>query len=155
MLNFIRLGRIKANHNLTIPAESIEVNALVNVSLKKLWQLWIEERHIEKWNSASDDPHTPKAVNDFSLGGRFLWRMEAKDGSMGFDFSGTYTDIVEYEYIAYTIDDGRDVLVCFNESDGQTKISQFFQPESQNSPELQKMGWQAILDHFKTYTENL
>jgi len=137
-----------------LPENSIEVSALISVPVQKAWSIWINEEDIQIWNSASEDWHTPKAFNDFSLGGRFLWRMETKDGSIAFDFSGTYTDIELYSLIAYTIDDGRKVTVQFKRTDIGTKVIQHFQAENQNTLALQKEGWQSILSHFKQYAEN-
>lgn len=106
-----------------------------------------------KWNSASPDWHTPRAENDVRTGGKFLSRMEAKDGSTGFDFGGTYTEIVPMQKIAYTISDGRNVSVEFIEIEDSVKITEAFEMENENSEELQRAGWQAILDNFKEYVE--
>lgn len=131
----------------------ITVQATIHAPVKKVWQYWTEPKHIIKWNNASDDWHTPFAGNDLRAGGKFLSRMEAKDGSAGFDFSGIYDEVKEHTLIAYTIDDGRKVKVVFSEKGNKTKVTETFEAENKNPIEMQKTGWQAILDNFKKYTE--
>lgn len=131
----------------------ITIEADIHAPVKKVWQYWTEPKHIVKWNNASDDWHTPYAENDLRTGGKFLSRMEAKDGSAGFDFSGVYDEVKEHTLIAYTIDDGRKVKVVFSEKGNKTKVTTTFEAEHVNSHELQKSGWQAILNNFKKYTE--
>jgi uncharacterized protein YndB with AHSA1/START domain len=106
-----------------------------------------------QWNNASDDWHTPRAENDLRAGGKFSARMEAKDGSMGFDFGGVYDEVKENEYIAYTMGDDRKVEVTFSAQGNETEIEETFEAEDTNPLEMQKSGWQAILDNFKNYTE--
>jgi len=132
----------------------ITVESVVNVPRTSVWEYWTEPRHIVKWNSASEDWHTPIAENDLREGGRFRSRMEAKDGSFGFDFTGTYEDVRLHERIEYHIDDGRTVRIEFEESAGATRIVETFEAESENSVELQRGGWQSILDNFKRYAES-
>ena len=132
----------------------ITVKTIVNAPVLKTWEYWTAPEHIEKWNYASNDWHTPHAENDLRVGGKFLSRMEAKDGSAGFDFEGIYDSIKENEYIEYTIADGRKVKITFNSKDQQTSISETFEAETTNPVELQRGGWQAILDNFKNYTES-
>ncbi len=132
---------------------SITVETLVRVPVAKAWHYWTTPEHIMKWNSASEDWHTPNATNDLREGGRFIFRMEAKDGSMGFDFGGTYTKILVQQQIQYTLGDSRKVCIIFEEHDGQTHITETFDPESQNSREMQRQGWQAILSNFTAYAE--
>ena len=132
----------------------ITVEALVNAPIDTAWAFWTEPDHITQWNNASDDWHTPWAKNDLVPGGRFVARMEAKDGSMGFDFGGTYDEVVEHRKIAYTLDDNRKVTVSFSETDSGTRVVEEFEAEDENSAELQKQGWQAILNNFKKYTES-
>ncbi len=110
--------------------------------------------HIIHWNNASDDWHTPKAENDLREGGTFTSRMEAKDGSMGFDFGGTYTKVVLNKTIEYAMSDGRKVSIVFDSRGGHTHITETFDPESENSREMQQQGWQAIIDNFKKYAES-
>jgi uncharacterized protein YndB with AHSA1/START domain len=133
---------------------SITVETTVKASAEKVWKFWTSPEHIIQWNSASDDWHTPRATNDLQAGGSFTARMEAKDGSFGFDFGGIYDEIKENELISYTLGDGRKVSVHFSEAGGTTKIVETFEAEGANSIELQKGGWQAILDNFKKYTES-
>ena len=132
---------------------TITVQTTVNAPVEKVWRLWSQPEHITKWNSPSADWHTPRAENDLRTGGKFMSRMEAKDGSMGFDFGGVYDDIRENEHIAYTMDDGRKVTVDFTEDEDQTRVVETFDPESENPREMQHAGWQAILDSFKRYAE--
>jgi uncharacterized protein YndB with AHSA1/START domain len=132
----------------------ITVEATVNVPVQKVWKFWTTPEHIIKWNNASDDWHSPHAKNDLRAGGSFLSRMEAKDGSFGFDFEGVYIEVKTNELIAYTLGDGRKVKITFSSSGNKTRIVEKFEAESTNSLEMQKDGWQAILDNFKKYTES-
>lgn len=131
----------------------ITVETTVHAPAAKVWTCWTESTHIMQWNNASDDWHTPTATNDLREGGTFTCGMEAKDGSMGFDFGGTYSKVVPHEHIAYTMGDGRKVTVQFEDKGGETHITETFEAESQNSVDMQRGGWQAILDNFKKYTE--
>jgi uncharacterized protein YndB with AHSA1/START domain len=134
----------------------ITVATAINAPIQKVWQSWTQPEHITKWNNASDDWHTPTATNDLKAGGSFVSRMEAKDGSMGFDFGGKYDAIRTHEYIQYTIEDGRKVKINFTVvDDNTTKVSESFEAENTHSPEAEKNGWQSILDNFKRYTESL
>ena len=132
---------------------AITVENRVKAPIEKVWKFWTEPEHIQKWNNASNDWHTPHAENDLRVGGKFVSRMEAKDGSFGFDFSGIYDDVRINEFIEYTIGDGRKVKVSFSSQGNETKVVETFEPENTNSLEMQKGGWQAILDNFKKYTE--
>lgn len=131
----------------------IIVEAKVNASVEKTWQYWIEPKHIEKWNNASDDWHTPHAENDLRVGGKFLSRMEAKDGSFGFDFEGIYTVVKPLENIKYVLADGREVELIFIRNGDTTKVTEIFDPENENTIERQQGGWQAILNNFKKHVE--
>ncbi len=131
----------------------IIVETTVNAPVEKVWKYFTEPRHILNWNYASEDWHTPTATNDLELNGIFNYRMEAKDGSAGFDFAGKYDEVMFQSIIAYTLNDGRKVHVTFNEDLGTTRVIEKFEPEKINSPEMQKDGWQAILNNFKKYTE--
>lgn len=133
----------------------ITVKTTVNEPVEKVWKCWTEPKYIKKWNSASEDWHTPFAENDLRVGGSFVSRMEAKDGSFGFDFSGTYDEVKLYEVISYTAADGRKVKITFIGQENETNIIETFEAESTNSIELQQKGWQAILDNFKKFTEQL
>lgn len=131
----------------------ITVKSSVNAPVSKVWDYWNTPEHITKWNSASPDWHTPKSENDLRVGGRFTARMEAKDGSFGFDFGGTYNEVVPHEKISYTMDDGRKTDVMFIPDGNGTKVIETFEAEETNPVEMQQGGWQAILDNFKKYTE--
>ena len=132
----------------------ITVETTVNAPIEKVWGYFTQPEHITKWNNASDDWHTPNASNDLRVGGNFVYRMEAKDGSFGFDFGGVYESVDQNEYIEYTIGDGRNVKVKFTAQGNKTDVVETFEAEEINSIELQKGGWQAILDNFKKYTES-
>jgi predicted 3-demethylubiquinone-9 3-methyltransferase (glyoxalase superfamily)/uncharacterized protein YndB with AHSA1/START domain len=137
----------------TIEKTIITVEATVNAPVQKVWKLWTTPEHITMWNNASDDWHTPHAENDVRVGGNFLWRMEAKDGSFGFNFVGVYNEIKTNELIVYTIGDGRRVKITFSSSGNNTRIEEIFEAETTNPIEMQRDGWQAILDNFKKYAE--
>lgn len=132
---------------------TIIVETTVHAPVDKVWKLWTGPEHITKWNNASEDWHTPRAENDLRVGGKFLSRMEAKDGSFGFDFFGVYDEVKNNERIAYTLGDGRKVEITFASHDNATKVTETFEAESSNSAEMQRTGWQAILDNFKKYAE--
>lgn len=131
----------------------ITVATEVNAPIEKAWDYFTNPNHIIKWNNASDDWHTPRAENDLRIGGNFLYRMEAKDGSFGFDFGGVYDDVKEHKYIEYTIGDGRKVKVNFDANENKTHVTETFEAENTHSIEMQKGGWQSILDNYKKYTE--
>ena len=131
----------------------LTVESTINASIEKVWENWNKPEHITKWCAASGDWHTPRAENDLRVGGKFSSRMEAKDGSMGFDFGGVYDDVKQNEYIEYTIGDGRKVKIHFSPLGNQTKVTESFEAEETNPIEMQQGGWQAILDNFKKYTE--
>lgn len=131
----------------------ITIETTVNAPAEEVWKFWTTPKHITKWNSPSEDWHTPRAENDLRTGGKFLSRMEAKDGSMGFDFSGGYDEVTPHKLIAYTLDDGRKVKTIFLEKNKETHITQTFEAENENPVEMQRDGWQAILDNFKKYVE--
>ena len=132
----------------------ITVESTIEAPVEKVWESWTQPKHIVNWCNASDDWHTPRAENDLRVGGNFVSRMEAKDGSMGFDFGGTYDAVRKNEYIEYTMEDGRKVQIKFFPEGEETKVVESFEAESLNPVELQKGGWQAILDNFKKYTES-
>jgi uncharacterized protein YndB with AHSA1/START domain len=132
---------------------TITVEVTVNAPVEKVWQFWTDETHIIQWNSASPDWHTPKAINDLKSGGKFSYRMEARDGSFGFDFGGVYDAVREKEYIEYTLGDHRKVRIKFTGNTESTQIIETFEAEAENPVELQKDGWQAILNNFKKYAE--
>ncbi|MFB7139431.1 SRPBCC family protein [Gottfriedia sp. NPDC056225] len=133
--------------------KKVTVETTINVPVEKVWEFWTEPTHIKKWNTPSEDWHTLRAENDLRVGGEFCSRMEAKDGSFGFDFGGIYDDVKRHELIAYTLGDGRKVNITFREKENQTEVIETFDPETTNPPEFQKQGWQSILDNFKKYAE--
>lgn len=132
----------------------ITVEAEVNAPVEKVWKCWSGPEHIVNWCHASDDWHAPFAENDLRTGGNFKTDMAAKDGSFSFDFGGIYTEVKEYKIINYTMGDGRKAEVIFGDNGGKTKITESFEAENMNSLEMQRFGWQAILDNFKKYTES-
>jgi uncharacterized protein YndB with AHSA1/START domain len=131
----------------------ITVEMVVKAELNKVWDAWNNPADINQWNAAQDDWHTTRSTVDLREGGRFLARMEAKDGSVGFDFEGTYTRIVPHKAIEYRMDDGREVKVEFIERAGGVLVKETFDAETENPPELQRMGWQAILDNFGRHVQ--
>ncbi len=131
----------------------ITIQTTINVPVDIVWKLWSEPEHIVRWNAASDDWHTTKAENDLREGGKFSSRMEAKDGSMGFDFRGVYDRIVLHRHIDSTLGDNRKVKTTFSAIDNQTDIIESFEAEGTNPVDLQRNGWQAILNNFKKYAE--
>lgn len=137
----------------TSKTTTVTISANVQAPVAKVWRCWTEPQNITRWNNASDDWHTPRAENDLRVGGTFLSRMEAKDGSMGFDFNGTYTDVQEHERIAYTLEDGRKVEITFEPAGNETRVTETFDADPSHSVEMQQAGWQAILDNFKNYVE--
>ncbi len=132
---------------------AITVEAAIAAPIEKIWKYWTEPDHIKNWNFASDNWCTPAATNDLRVGGNFSSRMEAKDGSMGFDFWGTYSEIKENEKIEYMLGDGRDVKIKFVKAGDQYKVIETFDAEDENPVEMQQGGWQAILNNFKQYVE--
>jgi len=132
--------------------EKITIKATVSVDKEKVWDYYTLPEHITKWNFADPSWHCPTATNDLEVGGRYFARMEAKDGSLGFDFDAVYNEISQGESFTYEFG-GRLATVEFKETDGQTEVTIIFEPETENSIELQRNGWQAILDNFKKYTE--
>jgi len=130
------------------------VETTIDAPLDEVWKCWLTPEDIVQWNNASDEWYTPKADNDLTVGGKFVYKMEARDGSFGFDFSGTYEKIEEKKLLEYVLTDGRKVSVAFEESAGTTTVTETFEPEAENTVETQKAGWQSILNNFKKYVEN-
>lgn len=131
----------------------ITVQNTINASINKVWDFWTLPEHIKKWSFASPDWHTPYAENDLKEGGKFKSTMAAKDGSMSFDFEGEYTLVKPNEAIQYVMADGRKVEISFKETPNGVEVIEGFDPETQNPEEMQRGGWQAILDNFKSYAE--
>lgn len=133
--------------------EKITVESAINAPIDKVWTFWSEPEHIKKWTFASSDWHAPYAENDLRTDGKFKTTMAAKDGSFSFDFEGIYTKVENHKKIEYALADGRTVQIVFEADGDGTKIIETFDPENQNSIEMQRGGWQSILDNFKKYTE--
>lgn len=132
----------------------ITVEATVNAPVEKVWEVWNTPADIMQWNTPDPSWHTPSSENDLRINGKFKNRMEAKDGSFGFDFEGTYDKVDLYKEIAYTMSDGRTATTLFLEKDGKTMLTTTFDAETENDPEFQKQGWQAILNSFVKYVES-
>ncbi|MBP4136597.1 SRPBCC family protein [Flavobacterium geliluteum] len=132
----------------------ITIKTTINAPIEKVWQFWTLPEHITKWSFASPDWHSQYAENDLRVGGKFTTNMAAKDSSMSFDFEGEYTLVQQNEAIQYRIGDGRKVEITFKETPDGVEIIESFDPETQNPEEMQRAGWQAILDNFKKYVEN-
>ncbi len=131
----------------------ITIETTINANTDKVWQYYTQPKHITKWNFASDDWHCPKAENDMTVGGTYTARMEAKDGSFGFDLKAVYDEIIPFEKIVYTMEDGRKVITTFENLNNKTKVITIFEAENQNPVDMQKAGWQDILDNFRRYVE--
>ena len=133
----------------------ITIETLVHAPLLRVWEAWSNPADIKQWNSAQDDWHTTHSTVDLREGGTFLSRMEAKDGSAGFDFEGTYTRVVPHKTIEYRMSDGREVEVQFVETGDGVVVTSTFDAETENPAEVQRQGWQAILDNFGRHVEAL
>lgn len=131
----------------------ITIQTIVNASISKIWDYWNNPNHITKWAFAQDDWEAPAAENDLRVGGTFKTVMAAKDKSMSFDFAGTYTSVNEHALIEYNMSDGRHVKIEFAELPEGVRVTETFDPENENSEELQRTGWQAILNNFKKHVE--
>jgi uncharacterized protein YndB with AHSA1/START domain len=131
----------------------LTIEATIDAAPEKVWKYWTLPEHIIHWNFASKDWQCPSAENDLRPGGKYSARMEAKDGSFGFDFEAVYDEVIDQQKIAYTMGDGRQAITTFEAVDGKTKVSTSFDAETTNPVEMQQQGWQAILDNFKEYTE--
>ncbi len=132
----------------------ITVSAVIDSPIENVWEYWTNPSHITQWCFASSDWCAPKAENDLRIGGTFTTRMEAKDGSFGFDFGGVYTKVIQLEIIAYVMEDGRKVEILFSREGNNTRVIETFDPEDENPVEMQQGGWQSILDNFKAYVES-
>ena len=137
----------------TVEKTIITVDVMINAPVEKVWKCWTTPEDIKGWNFASPDWCCPNAENDLKQGGKFSYRMEAKDGSMGFDFWGIYDKVIKNEVIESHMGDGRKLSVTFSKDGNQTKVIESFEAESTNPIEMQRGGWQSILNYFKKYTE--
>lgn len=133
--------------------KQITVGATIDAHPQKIWRLWTQPDHIAKWNFANPDWHCPKAENDLRVGGRLCYRMEAKDGSFGFDFEGAYSEIIDQEKIVYTLPDGRVSTTTFENLGDRIKLTTTFDAEQENSLDMQREGRQAIINNFKNYVK--
>lgn len=133
----------------------IKVEATVNAPLEKVWKAWNTPGDIMQWNTPDPSWHCPSSQNDLRVGGKFNNRMEAKDGSFGFDFEGIYDSVDLHKEISYTMGDGRKASTVFTENNGMTTLETTFDAETENDPEFQKQGWQAILNNFVKYVESI
>ncbi|UJF20865.1 SRPBCC family protein [Shewanella sp. OMA3-2] len=131
----------------------ISIETIINAPLNLVWLSWVNPDEIKNWHFASSDWCCPFAQIDLVVGGKFNYRMEAKDGSMGFDFEGEFTAIAPLTHIRYTLEDNREVDIQFSEYQGQTTIAETFEAEDENSVEQQRQGWLMILENFKQYVE--
>ncbi len=131
----------------------ITIQAVVAADRQKVWDCYTQPEHITKWNFATDTWHCPAASNDMRVGGKYLARMEAKDGSFAFDFEAVYNEIVDGEKFTYTMPDNREIQVSFEQTDDKTRVTVTFDPENENPVDLQRSGWQSILDNFRKYAE--
>ena len=131
----------------------ITIEATINAPLAEVWAYFTEPQHIVNWNHATKDWHCSNAVNHLQVGENFSYRMEAKDGSFGFDFKGVYTEIIDQQKIVYKLDDERKAEIQFIKENNQTKVIEQFEAEASNPLEMQEQGWQLILNNFKTYVE--
>ena len=137
----------------TIVRPTLTITTTVEHTVDRVWNLWVTPRHILKWNMASPEWRCSFAENDLKAGGRFLFRMAAKDGSESFDYTGTYQSAVPRSRLSYTLDDGRKVSVVLTPEGSGTRITETFEAESTHTLEQQQQGWQAVLEHFKSYAE--
>ena len=133
----------------------ITVETEIEAPIARVWEFWTRPEHITNWNFASDDWCCPSATNDLRPNGKFVWRMEAKDGSMGFDFTGTYSQVEKDKFISYTMADGRKVEIAFKVAGDKIILTESFEPEGTNPVEMQRAGWQSILVNFKKLVESI
>jgi len=139
----------------TTAKTQITVKASINAPIEKVWKRWTNPDDIVKWNNASDDWCTPRAENDLRRGGHFNIRMESRDGNAGFDFAGTYEKVLVYREIDYKIGDGRKVKILFSHIKNKTEVIETFESEDENPIDMQRNGWQAIMNNFKKYVESV
>lgn len=135
-------------------ATKVTVETTINAKKNKVWDYYTQPEHITQWNFAADSWQCPKATNDLRKGGKYFARMEAKDGSFGFDFEAIYDEVIDQQKITYTLADGRQATTTFENSGDGTKVITVFDAEGTNPIEMQQQGWQAILNNFKKHTES-
>ena len=132
----------------------VTVEITINKPIDQVWDMWTTPEHIMNWNFATTEWHCPRAVHELKVGGKLKYHMAAKDGSMAFDYVGTFSSVVEKELLEHTLEDGRKVSVMFDDKEGKTLVKESFEVEDENSIDTQRQGWQAILDNFKSYVES-
>ncbi|MDF1696258.1 MAG: SRPBCC family protein [Saprospiraceae bacterium] len=132
---------------------TVTITAHITAKINKVWEYWTSPHHIIRWNFASPEWHCPTAEHDLQVGGNFKYHMAAKDGSMGFDYKGTFTQIQPEKVLAFTLEDNRKVSITFEETENGTRVTETFEIEDENTIEMQKQGWQAILNNFKAHVE--
>lgn len=135
-------------------ATKIKIETTISADVKKVWDYFNKPEHITNWNNASDDWHCPKAENDLRVGGKLKSRMEAKDRSFGFDFEAVYDEVIDHKKITYTMADGRQASTEFENHNDKIKVTTIFDAENENPIDMQRDGWQAILNNFKKYVES-
>ncbi len=133
----------------------IKIEAMISGDIQHIWDAWTKPEHITQWNFASDDWCCPRATNELKKGGRYVARMEAKNGSFGFDFEAIYNEVIPLKKIDMTMPDGRRAITSFENLDACTRVTTVFDAENQHSLDMQREGWQSILNNFKTYVEAL
>lgn len=136
-----------------MPTE-ITINAIITTERKKVWEYYTNSSHITSWNFADPSWHCPAAKVDLVAGGKYFARMEAKDGSFGFDFEAIFDEVKDFQSLSYTMPDGRKVKVQFLDKSPNTEVIVVFDAESENPVEMQRDGWQSILNNFKHYVES-
>lgn len=134
--------------------KKIHIESIINAPVFDVWEAYNNPKDIVNWNHASDDWHCPSSENDLRLGGKFKNKMAAKDGSFKFDFEGTYTEVTPNNSISYVLGDNRETNILFQDENGKTKVIIDFDAEETNPEDMQRDGWQAILNNFKFYVEN-
>ena len=137
----------------TVSKTTITVKTVVDAPIEKIWEIWTTPQHITQWNNASPDWHCPKAENNLTVGNKFVYTMASKDGAMSFDFSGIYSEIIPLSKIAYAMEDGRKVIITFEQSGEKIIVTESFDPETIHPHDVQQKGWQSILNNFKAYLE--
>ena len=134
--------------------KTVTVENTIGTNVDKAWEFWTNPEHITHWNFATPEWHCPTAEHDLRVGGKLKYTLAAKDGSMAFDYTATFTTIKPGELLEYTLDDGRKVSISFIGKGNTTQIIERFEVEDENSIDMQRQGWQAILDNFKRYAES-
>lgn len=133
----------------------ITIKTIINSNIENTWDAYMNQERMIHWNFAGEDWHSPQATNDLSIGGKRYVRMEAKDGSVGFDLIGIYDEIIPFEKIAYHFEDGRKIIVTFENTVDGVLVTESFDPENIHSEEMQRTGWSMILENFRKHAESI